>query len=63
MIETQSLNESPDGTVVFEATVNSLVEVASWVATKGAGVEVLEPVQLRDMVIALARGTLENYGK
>ncbi len=63
MIETQSLNESPDGTVVFEATVNSLVEVASWVATKGAGVEVLEPAQLRDMVIALARGTLGNYGK
>lgn len=61
MIETQRLNESQDGTVVFEATVNSLVEVASWVATKGEGVEVLEPVRLREMVIALARGTLKNY--
>jgi len=62
MIETQSLTNGLDGTVVFEATVNSLLEVASWVATKGAGVEVLEPAQLRDMVIALARGTLQNYG-
>ncbi len=63
MIETQSLTEGPDGAVVFEATVNSLLEVASWVATKGAGVEVLEPAQLREMVIALARGTLKNYGE
>lgn len=63
MIETQSLTDGPDGAVVFEATVNSLVEVASWVATKGAGVEVLEPAQLREMVIALARGTLKNYGE
>jgi predicted DNA-binding transcriptional regulator YafY len=62
MIETQSLKEEPDGTVVFEATVNSLVEVASWVATKGAGVKVLEPPDLRQMVVALARGTLSNYG-
>jgi predicted DNA-binding transcriptional regulator YafY len=61
MIETQSLKEEQDGTVIFEATVNSLVEVASWVATKGAGVEVLEPQQLREMVVALARGTLANY--
>ncbi len=63
MIETQRLHESPDGTVVFEATVNSLVEVASWVATKGEGVEVLEPVRLQEMVIALARGILKNYGE
>ncbi len=63
MIETQRLHESPDGSVVFEATVNSLVEVASWVATKGEGVEVLEPARLREMVIGLARGTLRNYGE
>jgi predicted DNA-binding transcriptional regulator YafY len=61
MIETQRLTEHPDGSVVFEATVNSLVEVASWVVTKGEGVEVLEPAQLREMVLALARGAMKNY--
>jgi len=61
MIETQSLTENPDGSLAFEATVNSLLEVASWVVTKGEGVEVLEPTQLREMVVALARGVLKNY--
>jgi predicted DNA-binding transcriptional regulator YafY len=62
MIETQTLTENPDGSIVFEATVNSLKEVASWVITKGEGVEVLEPDELRRSVIELARGTLRNYG-
>jgi predicted DNA-binding transcriptional regulator YafY len=61
MLDTQSLSEHPDGSTVFEATVNSLLEVASWVVTKGEGVEVLEPQRLREMVLALARGVLKNY--
>lgn len=61
MIETQHLEENPDGSVVFEATVNSLVEVASWVVTKGEGVEILEPVPLKEMVLALAKGVMRNY--
>jgi predicted DNA-binding transcriptional regulator YafY len=63
MIETQTLTENPDGSVVFEAIVNSLKEVASWVISKGEGVEVIEPEELRSSVIALARGTLKNYGE
>lgn len=60
-VETQSLTENPDGSVVFEAVVNSLKEVASWVISKGEGVEVLEPAELRAQVIELAEGTLRNY--
>lgn len=61
MIETQTLTVHPDGSIVFEAIVNSLKEVASWVMTKGEGVEVIEPDELKKAVIELARGTLKNY--
>jgi predicted DNA-binding transcriptional regulator YafY len=61
MIETQMLKEGGDGSVILEATVNSLDEVASWVVSKGKGVEVLEPDALRERVVELARGALSNY--
>jgi predicted DNA-binding transcriptional regulator YafY len=61
MLETQVIVEHPDGSVTFEAVVNSLPEVASWVVSRGKGVTVLEPEQLQKMVIETARGVLENY--
>lgn len=61
MLETQVIIEHPDGSVTFEATVNSLVEMASWVVSRGRGVTVLEPPALREMVIDTARGVLQNY--
>lgn len=61
MLETQKITEHADGSVTFEATVNSLTEVASWVVSRGNGVTVLEPKTLREMVIELARGVLQNY--
>jgi predicted DNA-binding transcriptional regulator YafY len=63
MLETQKITENPDGSVTFEATVNSLAEVASWVVSRGKGVTVLEPESLRAMVIDIARGVLQNYQK
>jgi predicted DNA-binding transcriptional regulator YafY len=62
LVETQVIREETDGSVVFESIVNSLEEVASWVVSRGAGVEVLEPSALKDRVIALAKGALGNYG-
>lgn len=59
--ETQELVEHSDGSVVFEATVNSLDEVAAWIAGLGQGVRAVEPQALRKRVIALAEGTLRNY--
>ncbi len=61
MMETEILTEEGDGSVVFETTVNSLEEVASWVVSRGEGVKVLEPDRLKDMVICLAKGALGNY--
>jgi predicted DNA-binding transcriptional regulator YafY len=61
MMETQVITENDDGSIVFEATVNSLQEVASWAVSRGSGVTVLEPGELREMVVLLARGALANY--
>ncbi len=61
MMETEVLTEEGDGSVVFETTVNSLEEMASWVVSRGEGVKVMEPERLKEMVIGLARGTLGNY--
>ncbi|HTY59723.1 MAG TPA: WYL domain-containing protein [Bacteroidota bacterium] len=61
MMETQVITENEDGSMVFEATVNSLQEIASWAVSRGEGVTVLEPPALREMVLSLARGALANY--
>lgn len=61
LMESQTITEHEDGSVVFEATVNSLEEVASWVVSRGEGVRVLEPERLKEMVVLVARGALKNY--
>lgn len=61
LMETQVITENEDGSVVFEATVNSLEEIASWVVSRGEGVKVLEPAALRELVTVRARGALSNY--
>jgi predicted DNA-binding transcriptional regulator YafY len=61
LFESQKMSESNNGTAILEATVNSLTEVASWVVSRGGGVKVLEPAQLRKQVIEMAQGALKNY--
>lgn len=63
LMETETITENSDGTVVFEATVNSLDEIASWVVSRGEGVTVLEPLKLKEMVMFLAQGALKNYAE
>ncbi|MCX7877800.1 MAG: WYL domain-containing transcriptional regulator [Ignavibacteria bacterium] len=53
--------ELDNGSVIYETTVNSLEEVASWIVSRGAGIIVLEPEELKEKVISLARDTLSNY--
>lgn len=62
LLESQIIIEDTDGTVVLEAVVNSLEEIASWIVSRGAGLTVLEPAALREKVIGLAKGALGNYG-
>ncbi len=61
IMESQVITEERDGSVIFEATVNSLAEVAGWVVSRGEGVTVLEPPALRELVVATAEGALRNY--
>ena len=63
MMETEVITEHEDGSVDFEATVNNLTEVASWVVSRGEGVIVLEPDVLKQRVLDLAKGALKNYAE
>lgn len=44
-------------------TLNSLDEIARWVAGFGGGAEVLAPEALRDRVVNLARRLLAAHGE
>ena len=58
----QDVIENPDGSAEMKLTVNSLEEIASWIVSRGEGVIVLEPVELKNRVVDIAKGTLRNYG-
>lgn len=61
IMENQVITKNSDGSVILEVVVNSLGEVASWVVSRGEGVIVLEPEDLRNYVIEIAKGVLKNY--
>jgi len=61
LFDQAEVSERKDGTVELGFVVNSLEEIAGWVASRGEGVTVIEPARLRAMVIDLARGSLKNY--
>ncbi len=46
---------------MYETKVNSLEEMASWIASRGAGIIVYEPEELKQKVLDLANGVLSNY--
>ena len=53
--------ERKDGSIDMLIVVNNLQEIAGWVVARGKGITVLEPEELKVMVIELAKGTLKNY--
>jgi predicted DNA-binding transcriptional regulator YafY len=61
LVADQKITKNEDGSVVFECTVNSLSEIAGWIVSRGEGVKVNEPEELRVKVVELAEGTLKNY--
>ncbi|MFA3783374.1 helix-turn-helix transcriptional regulator [Melioribacteraceae bacterium 4301-Me] len=61
LMESQKVIENPDGSIFFETEVNSLKEIASWIVSRGKGVIVIEPPELKKIVIDTANGVLENY--
>lgn len=61
LMDDETFTGNTDGTVTYETTVNSLEEIAGWICSRGEGVTVLEPVELKNKVVELARGVLRNY--
>jgi predicted DNA-binding transcriptional regulator YafY len=61
LLDSETFTEQKNGSVIYEATVNSLDEIAGWIATRGEGVKVIEPDELKGKVIKLAEGILKNY--
>jgi len=61
LVAEQKITRQDDGSIIFECTVNSLNEIAGWIVSRGEGVKVLQPDELKEMVINLAKGTLRNY--
>ena len=59
-VNDQKITKQENGSTL-EITVNTLKEIASWIVSRGEGVTVLEPVELKELVISLAKGTLKNY--
>ena len=59
-VNDQKITKQENG-CTLEITVNTLKEIASWIVSRGEGVTVLEPVELKELVISLAKGTLKNY--
>jgi len=57
----QEAVELDDGTLELRLTVSGTTEILSWVLGWGAAVEVLEPPELRERVMATARGMIDRY--
>ena len=61
LIENQKITEKDDGTFILEMKVNSLNELAGWIVSRGKGIIVISPDELKKIVIEIAEGTLANY--
>jgi predicted DNA-binding transcriptional regulator YafY len=57
----QIISKNDDGSILFQCTVNSLNEISGWIVSRGKGIKVIEPPELKEKVIQLAEGVLENY--
>lgn len=61
LMTNESITESANNSYIYETTVNNLEEVASWIVSRGKGVTVLSPEELKNKVINLANDALDNY--
>lgn len=60
---TQRLEPSPDGSLIFRATVAGSIEIRLWILSWGDAVEVLEPTDLRADVAATVRRAMDRYAE
>jgi proteasome accessory factor B len=60
---TQVVHIQPDKSVIFEAEVAGIEEIAIWILGYGKEAEALEPESLRDYIIEEVTGAAANYQK
>ena len=56
-----SFTVQPDGTLLFSAGFMDKTSIIGWIASFGAGAELLEPEELRQDVLLFAEGIRKNY--
>lgn len=61
LMTNEKFTPEKSGNYLYETTVNSLDEVASWIVSRGKGIKVIYPAELKEKVIKLANETLDNY--
>jgi proteasome accessory factor B len=57
----QKIKKMKDGSIVMELSLNSLAEIFVWVLALGADCKVLEPKELREMVVEEMKKAVQNY--
>ncbi len=57
----ESFTVLPDGTLLFSSAFMDKTSIVGWVASFGAGAELLEPAEFRKEVLAFAEGIREKY--
>lgn len=58
----QKIEECPDGSIILSAEVPHLEEVAKWILATAPFAEALEPPELRQKVVELARRVMGRHG-
>ena len=61
LMDYEKFEEGAGGKVIYSTIVNSLEEISRWIASQGKGMKVLEPAELKERVIDVAKQTLGNY--
>ncbi len=59
----QTCEDLPDGSAILRFKVGGLMEIASWLMGFSGEAEVLEPAELRSMLLEQARAIADLYGK
>jgi predicted DNA-binding transcriptional regulator YafY len=61
LMDYEEFTELDNGDAIYETTVNSLEEISSWIVSRGSGIQVIKPPELKEMVISLATDAINNY--
>jgi predicted DNA-binding transcriptional regulator YafY len=61
--DTQQIISQKDGSILFEADVAGTQEIKFWVMGWGSNALVLEPIELRNQILAESLAMVERYGK